>query len=127
MKNILSILFLSLSLGLMAQQSPTSDFVVLTPKIEQLKPILLAAEKLQPRGDFQVILYGKEVGQLTNRNLREFIAWAQKESVTLSVCNMSLEMLKIDPASIPEEFEIVDNAFLSALQLQKQGYINLSL
>lgn len=127
MKNAFNLLFLFLGFSLMAQQNTITDFVVLTPKIQQLQPILLTAQEVESKGDFQVILYGKEVTQLTDPKVRKFIKWAQKVGVKLSVCNMSLEKLKIDPASIPKEIGIVDNAFLSAFQLQKKGYKILSL
>ena len=127
MKNTFSLIFLFLSLNLMAQQKTATDFVVLTPKFEQLQPILLSAKEINTDGNFQVLLYGKEVIQLTDPDIRKFIEWAEQVKVKLSVCKMSLDMLKIDPSSIPREIEIVDNAFLYSFQLQKKGYKSLTL
>lgn len=124
MKNTLPfiIIMMFLSLGMMTQQHTTTDFVVLTPKIEQLEPILLAAQGLKTEGDFKIVLYGKEVTQLTNPEFQKFIEWAEKANVRLAVCQMSLNLLKINPTTIPREIEIVDNAFLHTFQLQKKGY-----
>lgn len=128
MKNKLAILLLFLSLGLMAQQkSENSNVVILTSKVEQFKPILLAAQNSQSDGDFQMVLYGKEVKLLKSEEMKGYIDWAKELKVNISVCQMSLDRLKIDPASIPEEISIVENAFLTSLQLQKKGYKTLTL
>lgn len=127
MKNTLTLIILFLSLNLMAQQQTDTDFVVLTPKIEQLQPILLTAQEIKADGNFEVVLYGNEVGQLTNPEAEKFIQCAEKMDVKISVCRMSLDRLKINPNSLHKGIEIVDNAFLHSFQLQKKGYKNLSL
>src|SRR5690554_1609609 len=127
MKNTISIILLFLSFGLMAQGQTATNFVVLTPKIEQLQPILLTAQEIKADGNFEVVLYGNEVGKLTSPETDKFIQWAEKMDVKISVCRMSLDRLKINPNSLPKEIKIVDNAFLHSFQLQKKGYKNLSL
>lgn len=128
MKKLIQILIVLVGFGVTAQQTTqTNKFVVLTPKVEQLKPILLAADKLTEKEDFQIVLYGQNVTDILKAEMEEYIRWAQKSEVNLAVCKMSLNKLQIDPASLPKEIEVVDNAFLTAFQLQKAGYILLNL
>ena len=128
MKNILYIFIALLSFGVSAQiQQITDNFVVLTSNPEQLKPILLAAKELNTSGDFKIVLYGKNVAQITTSETLENRTQAINQNVDLSVCKMSVDLLKIDTKKIPKEIEIVDNAFLYAFQLQKKGYKLLSL
>lgn len=126
-KTIQTFLFL-LSFGVIAQQnSKPTDFIVLTTEINQLQPILLAADALASAGDFKIVFYGKNAADLQNIESKKFINWAANSNVKLSVCQMSLDALKINHNNIPEEIEIVDNAFLYALQLQKKEYKILNL
>lgn len=128
MKKIIQILILLVSFGAISQvESKPMDFMVITSKINQLEPILLAANDIATKGDFKIVLYGKNVSELLNPETEKFIRWAKKSNVKISVCQMSLDVLKINPKTIPEEIEVVNNAFLYALQLQKAGYKILSL
>lgn len=104
------------------------NFIVLTSKFQQLEPIMLAAKEMQDSyGVFKIVLYGSEVGEFTTPAAERYIKWAKDIGVNLSVCEMALKRMKVDPTSIPSEIEIVDNAFLHSLQLQKKGYKSLSL
>ena len=128
MKKTIQILLLLLSFSAISQQNTEPiNFMVLTPEIGQLKPILLAAEELKADGDFKIVLYGKNVPELLTSETKKFIEQAEKLNVKLSVCKISLDMLQINPNALPKEIEVVDNAFLYALQLQKKGYKILSL
>ena len=115
---------------LATSQSDTvqTNFVVLTSKFQQLEPIMLAAQEMKNSfGVFKIVLYGSEVGEFTKPTAERYIKWAKATGVNLSVCAMALERMKVDPKSIPKEIEIVDNAYLHSLQLQKKGYKSLSL
>ena len=128
MKKTIQILLLLLSFSAISQQNiEPIKYMVLTPEIGQLKPILLAAEELEADGDFKIVLYGKNVPELLTPETKKFIDQAEKLNVKISVCKMSLDMLQINPNTLPKEIEVVDNAFLYALQLQKKGYKILSL
>lgn len=123
MKRIVLIFILVLSLGVMAQEANgPKDFMVLTPKVEQLKPILLAADELATDGDFEIVLYGKNVADILKPETEKFISWAGKLNVKVNVCKMSLDLLQINPNTLPKEINVVDNAFLYAFQRQKAGY-----
>ncbi len=128
MKKTIQIFLFLLSFSAISQQSSKQmDFMVLTSEINQLQPILLAADELASAGDFQIVFYGKDVAELLNTETEKFITWAEKSNVKLSVCQMSLDALQLNHNAIPKEIEVVDNAFLYALQLQKKGYKILNL
>lgn len=109
------------------------NYLVITQKIEQLKPVsmtsaALAEEDGKDFGEFKVVLYGPEVVQLTDKKkMRSIIKTARKSHLKLAVCAMALDKMGVDHKKIPKAFEIVDNAFLHFNQLQKAGYISLSL
>ena len=103
-------------------------YVVLTKNLPQLQPIILAAEALAKEDgekfwDFQVVIDGKTLQELTNKEtMRKFRMRANNVNVKLKVCNMDLKTFEVDSGKIPDEFEVVDNAFTHILQMQKQGY-----
>ena len=59
--------------------------------------------------------------------MKKFIVMAKNANVRLIVCNMALKTFEVNPADIPDEFEVVDNAFTHILQMQKQGYLSIQL
>jgi intracellular sulfur oxidation DsrE/DsrF family protein len=136
---LFSSLFLMLTLfsatNLKAQQlnSSTNNYVVLTKKVAQLQPIILTAEALKAEegdafGDFQVIICGKEIGDITDsEKMGEFIKKAEKAGVKLVACGFSLNKFKVDKTKVPKEMITVENGILYNFQLQKKGYKSLSL
>jgi intracellular sulfur oxidation DsrE/DsrF family protein len=110
-----------------------NNYVVLTRKIPQLKPILLAAEELKKEdaksfGEFQVVVCGKTVSDLTDAEaMKEFTEKANNLGVRLNACGFSLKKFKVDPSKLPEEMHVVENGILYNLQLQKKGFISLEL
>ncbi|MFZ0489246.1 MAG: sulfur reduction protein DsrE, partial [Salegentibacter sp.] len=86
---ILSSIALMLSFFSVNAQAQTStqkdhNYVVLTRKIPQLKPIILTAEALSEKdgdeyGDFQVVICGKTVTDLTDKGLmKPYLEQAEK-------------------------------------------------
>jgi len=135
-----SSIFLVLSLfsnaNLQAQQIDSNiknNYVVLTKKIPQLQPIILTAEALRAEdgenfGDFQIIICGKEIGDITDTaKMNGFIEKAKRAGVQLVACGFSLNKFKVDKAEVPKEFKTVENGILYNFQLQKKGYKSLSL
>ncbi|MFO7719989.1 MAG: DsrE family protein [Gillisia sp.] len=119
-----------------AQTSKNTDklnYIVSTSKTAQLQPIIATAEALAKEdaekfGEFQAIIYGKTVQELTDKEaMKKFIVMAKNANVRLLVCNMALKTFEVNPADIPDEFEVVDNAFTHILQMQKQGYLSIQL
>jgi intracellular sulfur oxidation DsrE/DsrF family protein len=118
-----------------AQQNDSSqnNYVVLTKKVPQLQPIILTAEALKAEdgdafGDFQVIICGQEIGDITDvEKMNDFIHKAEKAGVRIIACGFSLNKFKIDKTKIPNEIEVVENGILYNFQLQKKGYKSISL
>ncbi|EAQ50514.1 MULTISPECIES: sulfur reduction protein DsrE [Flavobacteriaceae] len=118
-----------------AQQmdNDTNNYVVLTKKVPQLQPIILTAEALKAEegdafGDFQVIICGKEIGDITNvEKMGNFIEKAEKAGVHIIACGFSLKKFKVDKTKVPKKIEVVDNGILYNFQLQKKGYKSISL
>ena len=136
---IFSSIFLMLSLfsatNLNAQQTQTdkNNYVLLTKKIPQLQPIILTAKALKVEegnafGDFQVIICGKEIGDITDaEKINGFIKKAEKAGVRIIACGFSLNKFKVDTTKVPKEIEVVENGILYNFQLQKKGYKSISL
>ncbi len=118
-----------------AQQATNekNNYVVLTKKVAQLQPIILTAEALKEEegdnfGDFQVIICGKEIGDITDaEKINKFIIKAEKAGVQLVACGFSLNKFKVDKTKVPKEMKTVENGILYNFQLQKKGYKSLSL
>jgi intracellular sulfur oxidation DsrE/DsrF family protein len=121
---------------LKAQQTNTAgknNYVVITRKVPQLQPIILTAESLKAEegdafGDFQIIICGKEIGDITYADkIDDFIAKAEKAGVQIIACGFSLNKFKVDKTKVPEEIEIVENGILYNFQLQKKGFKSITL
>lgn len=124
-----------ISVNMSAQENTNfkNNYVVLTKKIPQLQPILLTAEALKAEdgenfGDFQVIICGKEIGDITDpEKINKFIKKAHKVGVQIVACGFSLNKFKVEKTKIPKELKLVENGILYNFQLQKKGYKSLSL
>lgn len=109
------------------------NFVVLTKKVPQLQPILLAAEELKKEngadfGAFEVIICGQLIGDVTDpQKIGQFIEKAEQLGVTIVACGFSLNKFNIDRSAVPKALKIVENGILYNLQLQQKGYFSLSL
>ncbi len=109
------------------------NYVVLTRKVPQLKPILLAAEELAAQdgekfGDFQVVVCGKTVQDLTDKEIMSsFIEKAEKAGVTINACGFSLKKFGVDRSKLPEALRVVENGILHNFELQKKGYLSIEL
>lgn len=136
---VISSIFLMLTLfcttNLKAQQmnNGKNNYVVLTKKVPQLQPIILTAVALKAEegkdfGDFQVIICGKEIGDITDaEKISGFIEKAEKAGVKLVACGFSLNKFKVDKTKVPKEMKVVENGILYNFQLQKKGYKSISL
>lgn len=139
MKAIISTLVLSILLIVgnsqqsFSQENTTQNYVVLTKKVAQLKPILLAAKALAKEdgtnfGKFEIIVCGKEIGDLTDiEKLQPHLAEAEKIGATIIACGFSLKKFKVEQNKLPKDVKVVDNGILYNFQLQKKGYISLAL
>lgn len=110
-----------------------NDYVVLTSKIPQLKPILLTAESLaledgEDYGDFQIIICGKTVEDLKDKSkMNDLLHKAEAQNVKIVVCGFSLKKFNVEESELPKELEVVPNGILYNFQLQKKGYKSITL
>ncbi|MGB3774878.1 MAG: sulfur reduction protein DsrE, partial [Leeuwenhoekiella sp.] len=103
-----------------AQQIDNSknNYVVLTKKIPQLQPIILTAEALKTEegdafGDFQIIICGQEIGDITDTaKISGFLERADKAGVHIIACGFSLKKFKVDKTKIPKDIKVVENGIL---------------
>lgn len=138
MKKI-EILILVLMLGIsgFAQTksgSKKNNYVVSTPKVPQIEPIILTAEALKKEdgnefGDFQIVLYGRNVKELTNKaKMNKYVKKAKTAGVKIKVCKLSINHLKIDKKELHPYIKVVEHAFTHLLQLQKnKNYYSIEL
>ena len=116
-----------------AQHDSSYNYVVLTKKLPQLKPILLTAEKLKEKdgdrfGEFQVIICGKTIEDITKpEKIDKFRTMADKIGVQLVACGFSLNKFEVDIEKVPSDIKIVENGILYNFELQKKGYLSLGL
>lgn len=118
-----------------AQETSTTqnNYVVLTKKVDQLKPIILTAKSLKEEdgenfGDYQAIICGQDITLLTDKEkMKGFLIDAKEAGVKLIACGFSMKKFGVDAVDIPAEFEVVENGILYDFQLQKKGYYSLGL
>lgn len=111
-----------------------NNYVVSTSKIPQLEPITLTAEALKQEdgkrfGDFQIVLYGPNVKELTDKEkMKNYVEKAKAAGVEIKVCKLSINFLKIDKKVLHPYVKVVDHAFTHLLQLQKnKNYYSIEL
>ncbi|TBW26393.1 DsrE family protein [Gramella sp. KN1008] len=139
MKSIIySIIFLvTILAGNVAQAQQQTDekhnYVVLTRKVPQLQPILITAENLKEEdaakfGEFQVIICGQNIGDITDEaKMNQFLKKAEELGVKLVACGFSLNKFNVDKKQVPKQMKVVENGILYNFQLQKKGYKSISL
>lgn len=136
-KTILSITLLIVgSFSLYAQEkhpSKSNNYIVLTRNIQQLKPIILAAQSLSIEdennfGEFEVIVCGKTIKELENESLMEpYLTMAEEHNVTLIACGFSIKKFEVNKSKLSPKIKVVDNGILHIFQQQKKGYFSIEL
>jgi len=141
MKQIITLALVALTLvtGLTevsAQATYSKDqnnYFVLTRKVPQLKAILLAAHQLakddgEKFGVFHVVICGETVKELTNLEaMQSYLDLAQSEKVKILACGFSLKKFGVNATAIPKEMGVVDNGILYGFNLQKDGFLSITL
>lgn len=121
------------ALGHKSVRPKTNNYIVITSNIQQIKPIILAAKGLAKEdgknfGEFEIIICGKAVVELTQpEKIAPFLEMAKKEGVKLVACGYSLNESKVNPNDLPKDVKVVDNGLLYDFQLQKKGYLSIEL
>jgi intracellular sulfur oxidation DsrE/DsrF family protein len=139
MKKVTALFIVVLMLGFSgcAKKTPTrekNNYVVSTTKVPQLKPIILTAEALkeedgQQFGDFQILVYGNSVKELTDKQKMEpYVIQAKAAGAKIFACSIALERNGVAPEELHEYIKVVDHAFTHLLQLQKnKNYYSIEL
>lgn len=110
-----------------------TNYVVLTKKVPQLKPIYLASEEMKAEdganyGAFHIVFCGKEIPQLSDKKLMEpYLELLKKGGIKLIACGFSLEKFGVNPKDLPKGVDIVDNGIAYSLKLKKKGFIGMDL
>ncbi|SFU67057.1 DsrE/DsrF-like family protein [Pustulibacterium marinum] len=116
-----------------AQQTETHNYVVITRNIQQLHPILLAAQQLATKhgssmGNYEVIVCGKAVQELTDANkMAPLLEMAEQQQVTLLACGLSLHKFKIDTSAVVKGITVIENGLLYTFTKQEEGYKSITL
>lgn len=120
-----------------AQVDKTADtqenYIVLTRKIPQLKPILITAQKLKAAdgdkfGNFEVVICGKTVRQLPDSpKMEDFLKQAKQSGADIHACGFSLQKFGVEHRQLPEGMDVVKNGILYNFNKQKQGYHSIEL
>ncbi|MDR6300893.1 DsrE family protein [Mesonia maritima] len=111
----------------------STNYIVLTRKIPQLKPILITAEELKSEnpstfGKFEVVICGKTVKDLENPlAIESFLQQAEKLNVKIHACGFSLKKFKVDKTKLPAKLTIVENGILYNFKKQQEGYLSIEL
>ena len=142
MKKIISILTLifafTLAQSAVAQNLDDIDtsqknYIILTKKVQQLKPITLASEEMkaedgQNYGEFHIVFCGKDIEELTDKKrMVKYLEMLNQGGIKLIACGFSLKKFDVDPKKLPEGIEIVDNGIAYSLKLKKKGFYGMDL
>jgi len=140
-------LFITLSLAALALAScqapaPTevvveetveNNYFILNRNVEQLKAVGKAAADLAVAdsttyGTFKVVVCGKSVQDLLDEEkMADAVAILQASGVEMYACGLSLKKFGVDPASLPEFYQVVPNGLVFGFELQKEGYYSITL
>jgi intracellular sulfur oxidation DsrE/DsrF family protein len=140
-------LFITLSLAALALAScqapaPTevvveetveNNYFILNRNVEQLKAVGKAAADLAAAdstsyGTFKVVVCGKSVQDLVDEEMMaDAVAILQASGVEMYACGLSLKKFGVDPAALPEFYQVVPNGLVFGFELQKEGYYSITL
>jgi intracellular sulfur oxidation DsrE/DsrF family protein len=140
-------LFITLSLAALALAScqapaPTevvveetveNNYFILNRNVEQLKAVGKAAADLAVAdsttyGTFKVVVCGKSVQDLLDEEkMADAVAILQASGVEMYACGLSLKKFGVDPAALPEFYQVVPNGLVFGFELQKEGYYSITL
>lgn len=107
------------------------NFVISTGEADQVPVIITTANQLAERfqdnlGEVQVVLYGKAVKELEHsKTVQEWLDAVEDDRIHFTACNIALEKTKTDKDKVPQEIEVVANAYTHILELKAEGYHGL--
>lgn len=114
-------------------QNNKENYVVLTRKVPQLKPIIYAAKDLATQdvntfGEFHVVICGKTILETKDHEqMKSYLDLAKNYNVKIFACGFSMKKFGVKASELPQEMEIVENGILYNFQLQKKGFKSITL
>lgn len=136
----LSILFVSLFFVAAAfaqkKQATTDNLLFLLRQPEHITQALKTINQLQTNptasntikpGKVAIIICGEAVKSFAGATGNETIAEAKRLGVILYGCGLSLKKFELTKADLMPGIQYVENGFIKAFELQKQGYLSVEL
>jgi len=115
------------------EETIENNYFILNRNVEQLKAVGKAAADLAAAdstryGTFKVVVCGKSVQDLVDEEMMaDAVAILQASGVEMYACGLSLKKFGVDPASLPEFYQVVPNGLVFGFELQKEGYYSITL
>ena len=115
------------------EETVENNYFILNRNVEQLKAVGKAAADLAVSdsttyGTFKVVVCGKSVQDLLDEEkMADAVAILQKSGVEMYACGLSLKKFGVDPAALPEFYQVVINGLVFGFDLQKEGYYSITL
>lgn len=115
------------------EETVENNYFILNRNVEQLKAVGKAAADLAVAdsttyGTFKVVVCGKSVQDLVDEEMMaDAVAILQASGVEMYACGLSLKKFGVDPASLPEFYQVVPNGLVFGFELQKEGYYSITL
>jgi len=115
------------------EETVENNYFILNRNVEQLKAVGKAAADLAASdstayGTFKVVVCGKSVQDLLDEEkMADAVAILQESGVQMYACGLSLKKFGVDPAALPEFYQVVPNGLVFGFELQKEGYYSITL
>jgi len=115
------------------EETVENNYFILNRNVEQLKAVGKAAADLAVSdsttyGTFKVVVCGKSVQDLLDEEkMADAVASLQESGVEMYACGLSLKKFGVDPAALPEFYQVVPNGLVFGFELQKEGYYSITL
>jgi len=109
------------------------NYLALSKNIQHLQPVILTASELAQEdgkkyGKFFMLIYGKTVEDIpNNEEFARLLEQAKALNIEVFACEFALKKFKVDLDQLPSNLKTTKNAFLYGYQLQKEGFITLTL
>ena len=128
---ILTLFLLSVSFSRAQQAAQGDQYVFVISKVNYLKAINDAVSASKESGlaleEVRVILCGESVRGFQESNNPIILKALGEPRIRVYACGLSLEQMKVDPATLPSEVSVVRNGILEAMILEKKGFKRFDL
>lgn len=94
--------------------------------VNQLKVGAKASKSIH-MGKVAIIICGDAVKEFAGANNNEIVTEAERLGVTLMGCGLSLNKFNLKKEDLMPGVQFVNNGFIKAFELQKEGYLSVEL